>query len=54
MSGTVLGALITTAVLSGLILIGVAPNWQQVVVGALIALAVGVQQVGAQRSRKGA
>src|SRR5205085_36782 len=29
MSGTVLGALITTAVLSGLILIGVAPNWQQ-------------------------
>ena len=53
MSGTLLGALITTGVLSGLILIGVAPNWQQVVVGALIALAVGVQQVGSQRSRKG-
>ncbi|MFJ6572678.1 ABC transporter permease [Streptomyces sp. NPDC091292] len=45
MSGTVLGALITTSVLSGLILIGVAPNWQQVVIGGLIALAVGVQQV---------
>ncbi|MCW2762897.1 MAG: transporter permease [Marmoricola sp.] len=54
MSGTLLGALITTAVLSGLILIGIAPNWQQVVIGVLIAVAVGVQQVGAQRSRKGA
>jgi ribose transport system permease protein len=45
MSGTVLGALITTSVLSGLILIGVAPDWQQVVIGGLIALAVGVQQL---------
>jgi ribose transport system permease protein len=45
MSGTVLGALITTSVLSGLILIGVAPNWQQVAIGALIAIAVGVQQI---------
>ena len=52
MSGTALGALITTSVLSGLILIGVAPNWQQVVIGALIAIAVGVQQVHL-RSGKG-
>jgi ribose transport system permease protein len=52
MSGTVLGALITTSVLSGLILIGVAPNWQQVVIGTLIAIAVGVQQLHL-RSGKG-
>lgn len=47
LSGVVFGALITTAVLSGLILIGVQPNWQQIVVAALIALAVGVQGIGA-------
>lgn len=47
MSGTILGALITSAVLSGLILIGVPPNLQQVVVGVLIAAAVGVQQFSA-------
>ena len=46
LTGTVLGALITTAVLSGLILIGVEPNWQQIVVAALIAVAVGVQGFG--------
>lgn len=46
LSGVVIGALITTAVLSGLILIGVQPNWQQIVVAALIALAVGVQGIG--------
>ena len=54
MSGTLLGALITTSVLSGLILIGVAPNWQQVVIGVLIAVAVGVQQVNVGRMRRGA
>ncbi|MFV0429765.1 MAG: ABC transporter permease [Arachnia sp.] len=53
MSGTLLGALITTAVLSGLILIGVQPYWQEVVVGVLIALAVGIQQLGNSRGRKG-
>ena len=41
-----MGALITTSVLSGLILIGVEPNWQQIVVAALIAIAVGVQGIG--------
>ncbi|WP_193313021.1 ABC transporter permease [Georgenia subflava] len=51
MIGTFLGALITTAVLSGLILIGVAPYWQQVVVGVLIAVAVGLQHVNVGRSR---
>jgi len=51
LSGTVLGALITTSVLSGLILIGVAPNWQQVVIGALIAIAVGVQQVNLRKGK---
>jgi ribose transport system permease protein len=54
MSGTALGALITTAVLSGLILIGVAPYWQRVVVGVLIALAVGAQQLTAGNLRRGA
>jgi ribose transport system permease protein len=48
-TGTFVGALITTSVLSGLILIGVQPNWQQIVVAALIAVAVGVQGVGAGR-----
>jgi ribose transport system permease protein len=46
MTGTVMGALITTSVLSGLILVGVEPNWQQIVVAALIAIAVGVQGIG--------
>jgi ribose transport system permease protein len=46
LTGVVLGALITTSVLSGLILIGVEPNWQQIVVAALIAIAVGVQGIG--------
>jgi ribose transport system permease protein len=54
MSGTVLGSLITTSVLSGLILIGVAPNWQQVVIGVLIAVAVGVQQLNVLRAVRGA
>jgi ribose transport system permease protein len=51
MSGTVLGALITTAVLSGLILVGVAPNWQQVAIAALIVLAVGIEQIGRRSGR---
>jgi ribose transport system permease protein len=46
LTGSVVGALITTSVLSGLILIGVEPNWQQIVVAALIAVAVGVQGFG--------
>jgi ribose transport system permease protein len=40
LSGTVLGALILTTVTSGLIIIGVAPNWKKVVVAILIAAAV--------------
>lgn len=51
LTGVVVGALITTAVLSGLILIGVQPNWQQIVVAALIALAVGIQGIGAKGGR---
>lgn len=50
-TGTMLGALITASVLSGLILIGVEPNAQQIVVGALIAFAVAVQAVGRTNSR---
>jgi ribose transport system permease protein len=52
LSGAVVGALITTAVLSGLIMVGVQPNWQQIVVAFLIAIAVGVQGIGSS-SRTG-
>lgn len=51
LSGVVIGALITTSVLSGLILIGVQPNWQQIVVAALIAVAVGVQGITSRGGR---
>jgi ribose transport system permease protein len=44
-TGTVLGAFILTTVTSGLIIIGVAPNWKQVVVAVLIAGAVSIQQL---------
>ena len=43
LSGTVLGALILTTTTSGLIIIGVAPDWKQVVVAILIAAAVLLQ-----------
>ena len=46
LGGVVIGALITTAVLSGLIMVGVQPNWQQIVVALLIAVAVGAQGFG--------
>jgi ribose transport system permease protein len=44
-TGTVLGALILTTTTSGLIIIGVAPDWKQVVVAILIAAAVLLQGV---------
>jgi ribose transport system permease protein len=43
MSGTILGSLILATVTSGLIIIGVEPNWKQVVVAMLIAAAVSLQ-----------
>lgn len=43
MTGTVLGSLILATVTSGLIIIGVEPNWKQVVVAVLIAAAVSLQ-----------
>ena len=43
MTGTVLGALILTTVTSGMIIIGVAPNWNQVVVAVMIAAAASLQ-----------
>jgi len=46
MGGTFLGTLIITSILSGLILIGVPPAWQRVVIGGLIAIAVAVQGIG--------
>lgn len=52
MSGTILGAFVTTAVLSGLILAGISPFWQRVVVGVLIAAAVAVQNLQLKERRK--
>ena len=49
--GTVLGSLIITSVLSGLILAGVEPNWQQVAIGILIAGAVIFQGFGSSARR---
>lgn len=49
--GTVLGSLIITSVLSGLILAGVEPNWQQVAIGILIAIAVIFQGLGSSARR---
>ena len=43
--GTILGALILTTITSGLIIIGVAPDWKQVVVALLIAFAVLAQSL---------
>ncbi len=42
-TGTMLGSLILTTITSGLIIIGVEPNWKQVVVAVLIAVAVFAQ-----------
>jgi len=52
LSGTMMGALMTTSILSGLILIGVQPNWQQIVVAMLIAVAVGAQSLSRGRGRQ--
>ncbi|MFD6697955.1 MULTISPECIES: ABC transporter permease [unclassified Microbacterium] len=45
MSGTVLGSLILTTVTSGLIVINIDPNWNQVVVAVIIAIAVALQML---------
>jgi len=52
LTGTIMGALITTSMLSGLILTGVEPNWQQIVVAALIAFAVGAQGLSRSAARQ--
>ncbi len=52
LSGVILGALITTTVISGLIMVRVEPNWQQVVVAFLIAFAVGMQGFTKSGARK--
>jgi ribose transport system permease protein len=51
MTGTVLGALILTTITSGLIIIGVPPNWKQVVVAILIASAVSLQALRSSNRR---
>ena len=52
MSGTILGSLILTTVTSGLIIINVDPNWNQVVVAVLIAAAVSLQTLRATSHRR--
>jgi ribose transport system permease protein len=49
--GTVLGALILFTVQSGLIIIGVAPDWKKVVVAVLIAAAVAAQTLQKKNGR---
>jgi ribose transport system permease protein len=49
--GTVLGALILFTVQSGLIMIGVAPDWKKVVVAVLIAAAVAAQTLQKRNGR---
>jgi ribose transport system permease protein len=50
--GTVLGALILFTVQSGLIMVGVAPDWKKVVVAVLIAAAVAAQTLQSKNGRK--
>lgn len=51
-SGTILGALILFTVQSGLIMVGVAPDWKKVVVAVLIAAAVSAQVLQNRNGRK--
>jgi ribose transport system permease protein len=50
LGGTIIGALIIASVLSGLIMVGVPPAWQQIVTGGLIAVSVAIQ-VASHRGR---
>jgi ribose transport system permease protein len=52
MSGTILGSLILTTVTSGLIIVNVDPNWNQVVVAILIAAAVSLQTLRTSHHRR--
>ncbi|MDA8276693.1 MAG: ABC transporter permease [Actinomycetota bacterium] len=52
LSGTTLGALILTTVTSGLIIMNVQPNWNQVAVAILIAIAAGFQTLRPSKRRK--
>lgn len=50
--GTILGCAILTVVGDGLIFVNIPPTWNQVVVGAIIAVAAGLQSLRGVRSRK--
>ena len=52
MSGVVIGSLILAVVPSGLIIIGIQPNWKQVVIAFLIAAAVSLQALRTSSSRR--
>ncbi len=52
MSGVVIGSLILAVVPSGLIIIGIEPNWKQVVIAFLIAAAVSLQALRTSSTRR--
>jgi ribose transport system permease protein len=52
MTGTILGAFILTVVTSGLLVINIDPNWNQVAVAVLIAAAVSLQALRSVHRRK--
>jgi ribose transport system permease protein len=52
MLGTIIGAVMLSVILSGLIIVGVQPYWQTVVTGLLLAFSVAVQTIGAKGGRE--
>ena len=51
--GTVIGVMIPVVLLSGLVILGVDPFWQNIVIGAMLILAVGFDQFQRERIARG-
>ncbi|CAN5775910.1 ABC transporter permease [soil metagenome] len=51
--GTVIGVMIPVVLLSGLVILGVDPFWQNIVIGAMLILAVGFDQYQRERISRG-
>jgi ribose/xylose/arabinose/galactoside ABC-type transport system permease subunit len=49
--GTFIGAMLIGVLENGLVILGVSPNWQPIIVGAIIVLSVYVDQVAKKRRR---
>jgi ribose transport system permease protein len=52
-AGTLIGALIMTLVTNGMNLLNVSPYWQSFVMGAIVVLAVAVDQLGSAKFEGG-